>query len=327
MERMSDFLHGNWVDLVILIILLYFVLDSFRHNFFVTLIEFLSFLASLLLGLRIYTYLANIITANFSLPNSIAKAISFILVVSAVEWVLATLLYFLVKKIPEKLRKLTFLNYFRFVIGLLDGVLLLSFLIPLALAFPIPSPVKEDISSSRMGGYIGGKTAIFEKKYAEIFGDVISDGLNLLTVNPESNSSISLNVGKRNLSVDYESETNMFKLVNIERQKVGLKPLTLREEAVPVARDYAKDMWERGYFSHYSPEGNDVADRLGKAGIKFSIVGENLALAPTLLIAHNGLMNSEGHRKNILNPSFNKLAIGVVDNGVYGKIFVQIFTD
>jgi len=293
----------------------------------VTLIEFLSFLASLLLGLRIYTYLANIITANFSLPNSIAKAISFILVVSAVEWVLATLLYFLVKKIPEKLRKLTFLNYFRFVIGLLDGVLLLSFLIPLALAFPIPSPVKEDISSSRMGGYIGGKTAIFEKKYAEIFGDVISDGLNLLTVNPESNSSISLNVGKRNLSVDYESETNMFKLVNIERQKVGLKPLTLREEAVPVARDYAKDMWERGYFSHYSPEGNDVADRLGKAGIKFSIVGENLALAPTLLIAHNGLMNSEGHRKNILNPSFNKLAIGVVDNGVYGKIFVQIFTD
>lgn len=324
---MSDLLQGNWVDLVILVILLYFVLDSFRHNFFVTLIEFVSFLTSLLLGLRLYTYLADILIANFSLPNSIAKAIGFILVVSTVEWVLATILYFLVKKIPEKLRKLAFLNYFRFIIGLLDGILLLSFLIPLALAFPIPSPMKEDISSSRVGSYIGGKTAIFEKKYAEIFGDVISDGLNLVTVNPESDSSISLNVGKRNLSVDYESENNMFKLVNIERQKAGVKPLELREEAVPIARNYAKDMWERGYFSHYSPEGEDVADRLDSAGTKFNIVGENLALAPTLLIAHSGLMNSEGHRKNILNPSFNKLAIGVIDNGVYGKIFVQIFTD
>jgi uncharacterized protein YkwD len=119
----------------------------------------------------------------------------------------------------------------------------------------------------------------------------------------------------------------MFNLVNTERQKAGIRSLTLREEAVPVARDYATDMWKRGYFSHYSPEGEDVVDRFKNAGISFNIVGENLALAPTLMIAHNGLMNSEGHRKNILDPSFGKLAIGVVDNGIYGKIFVQIFTN
>jgi uncharacterized protein YkwD len=38
-------------------------------------------------------------------------------------------------------------------------------------------------------------------------------------------------------------------------------------------------------------------------------------------------MNSEGHRKNILDPEFKRLGIGVIDNGVYGKMFVQIFTD
>jgi len=46
-----------------------------------------------------------------------------------------------------------------------------------------------------------------------------------------------------------------------------------------------------------------------------------------LSTAHNGLMNSEGHRANILEPEFRKIGIGVIDNGVYGKMFVQVFTD
>jgi uncharacterized protein YkwD len=52
-----------------------------------------------------------------------------------------------------------------------------------------------------------------------------------------------------------------------------------------------------------------------------------LALAPTLATAHTGLMNSEGHRANILEPKFKRVGIGVIDNGVYGKMFVQVFTD
>lgn len=48
---------------------------------------------------------------------------------------------------------------------------------------------------------------------------------------------------------------------------------------------------------------------------------------PTVIVAHNGLMNSEGHRANILSPEFSRVGIGVIDNGIYGKIFVQIFTD
>jgi len=68
-------------------------------------------------------------------------------------------------------------------------------------------------------------------------------------------------------------------------------------------------------------------DRLEKAGVSYSIAGENLALAPTVQTAHTGLMNSEGHRANILEPQFKRVGIGVIDNGIYGKMFVQIFTD
>jgi uncharacterized protein YkwD len=116
-------------------------------------------------------------------------------------------------------------------------------------------------------------------------------------------------------------------LVNEERRKRGIRELTYRSDVVPVARAHATDMWERQYFGHVSPDGEDVGDRLNRANINYTLAGENLALAPTLATAHNGLMNSEGHRANILEPEFRRMGIGVVDNGIYGKMFVQIFTD
>ena len=60
---------------------------------------------------------------------------------------------------------------------------------------------------------------------------------------------------------------------------------------------------------------------------QLSAAGENLALAPTTEFAHEGLMNSPGHRANILNGQFRRVGIGVLDGGIYGKMFVQEFTD
>ncbi|KKR88441.1 MAG: SCP-like protein extracellular [Candidatus Gottesmanbacteria bacterium GW2011_GWA2_41_12] len=63
------------------------------------------------------------------------------------------------------------------------------------------------------------------------------------------------------------------------------------------------------------------------AGIFYTEAGENLAFAPNVNIAHAGLMNSPGHRANILSPDFGKVGIGVIDGGIYGEMFVQKFTD
>ena len=94
-----------------------------------------------------------------------------------------------------------------------------------------------------------------------------------------------------------------------------------------MARDHATDMWERKYFGHVSPEGKDVGNRLREAEVDYNYAGENLALAPTVSTAHVGLMNSEGHKENILDQNYYKVGIGVIDNGVYGKMFVQVFTN
>ncbi len=119
----------------------------------------------------------------------------------------------------------------------------------------------------------------------------------------------------------------MFSLINKERNKFGTPELIWNEKIAKITESYATYMWENHYFGHISPDGKDVGDRLRAAGINYSVAGENLALAPTVITAEGGLMNSQGHRDNILNTEFKNVGIGVIDNGIYGKIFVQAFTD
>ena len=63
------------------------------------------------------------------------------------------------------------------------------------------------------------------------------------------------------------------------------------------------------------------------AGARFAIIGENLALAPTTELAHRGLMDSPGHRANILSPQYGRVGIGVAEGGLHGKMFAQEFAD
>jgi uncharacterized protein YkwD len=119
----------------------------------------------------------------------------------------------------------------------------------------------------------------------------------------------------------------MVTLVNHERQSVDVQPLRVNLAMTDVARAYAKRMLLERFFSHYDNEGNDVADRFENASVRFLVAGENLAYAPDLVTAHDGLMHSEGHKRNILDKRFNKVGIGVIDAGAWGKMFVQVFTD
>lgn len=60
-------------------------------------------------------------------------------------------------------------------------------------------------------------------------------------------------------------------------------------------------------------------------GISYKTAGENLAGAPSVDHAHTSLMNSAGHRRNILNPAFTHIGIGIINGGPYGMMFTQMF--
>jgi uncharacterized protein YkwD len=66
-------------------------------------------------------------------------------------------------------------------------------------------------------------------------------------------------------------------------------------------------------------------DRLARAGIAYAASGENLAYAPSVELAHQGLMASPGHRANMLEPAYSRVGIGVQNAGLYGRMFTEEF--
>lgn len=121
-------------------------------------------------------------------------------------------------------------------------------------------------------------------------------------------------------------EQKMLDLVNRERSKSGLQPLQTDMNLVKLARMKAQDMIDQRYFSHTSPTYGSPFDMMKAAGVRYRYAGENLAGAHTVDSAHTNLMNSSGHRANILNKNYTKVGIGVISGGPYGKMFVQMFT-
>lgn len=123
-----------------------------------------------------------------------------------------------------------------------------------------------------------------------------------------------------------DREKEMLNYINEERAKAGLAPLKVDPELSRVARIKSQDMVDNGYFSHVSPTYGSPFEMMKSFGIKYRAAGENIARNSSVLKAHVALMNSEGHRKNILSKTFTHIGIGIVDNkGVGGITVTQMF--
>lgn len=120
-------------------------------------------------------------------------------------------------------------------------------------------------------------------------------------------------------------EQEVFDLINAKRVANGLSALKIDDELQNVARIKAQDMADNNYFSHTSPTYGSPFDMIKSFGISYKTAGENIAGNSSNSAAVNAWMNSEGHRANILNTSFNYSGIGVVSSPKYGKIYVQMF--
>lgn len=320
-------LGGNWVDLVILIVIIFFLFEAYQLGFWLILSDFASFLGSLLISLWGYQHTAFLLRANFSLSHSLSNALGFLLTAILAEIFLGYVFKRIVRRIPGKYWKKWWDKFLAILPGVGEALVLVAFVMTLVLGLPVSPKVKSDVTESKLGGIIVSQTTGLEARIDEIFGGVVEDSLTYLTVTPGSRESIPITVERRELVVDEVTEMGMFIKINEERAKKDIVELTWREDVVAVAREHAKDMWQGAYFGHVSPEGKDLGDRLDEAEVDYTFAGENLALAPTLSTAHEGLMKSPGHRDNILSERFKRLGIGVIDNGVYGKMFVQVFTD
>lgn len=329
----------NWIDIVIILVFLFYGLEGLAVGFFGALFDLLSFVLSFALGLKFYTTFASLLTTYLLVPPGFANAFGFFIAAFLFEVITNVLLRKLFHTLKKRFGAMSFgggtlaayAGTLHHLLGIVPGVassfILLTFLLTVIIALPLSPYLKQSVTSSRIGSSLVANTQGFEKGLSDVFGGAIGETLNFLTVKPQSNETVSLNFTTTDITVDPQAEQAMFRMVNKERTERGLKPLVFDNTLRDLAREYAEDMFARGYFSHYTPDGFSPFDRMANANIDYISAGENLALAPSVDLAMQGLMQSEGHRANILSENFGRVGIGVMDAGIYGQMFVQEFTD
>ncbi len=117
-------------------------------------------------------------------------------------------------------------------------------------------------------------------------------------------------------------EAEVIELVNVERQKLGLSPLTATNELIAAAQIRADEAAVK--FSHTRPNGTASTTVFDECGVQTSYRGENLGsgyTTPEKFVS--GLMKSDIHRQNILNPSYKHIGVGYNDENVWSQLFTD----
>lgn len=121
-------------------------------------------------------------------------------------------------------------------------------------------------------------------------------------------------------------ELQLFDLTNAARVNHGLAPLIWDDQVRETARKHSLDMADHDYFSHTNLEGESPFDRMEEDQVAFRTAGENLAYGQmSSIFAHEGLMNSKGHRENILQTHYEYLGVGVAFNGDAQPYYTENF--
>ncbi|WP_172799139.1 CAP domain-containing protein [Bacillus sp. FJAT-29814] len=119
-------------------------------------------------------------------------------------------------------------------------------------------------------------------------------------------------------------EYQMFDLTNAARVMHHLPVLTWDDHVRTTARKHSADMAENQYFDHTNLQGESPFDRMKEDNIVFHLAGENLAYGQfSSIFAHEGLMNSLGHRENILKQGYKYLGVGVAFNSESHPYYTQ----
>ncbi len=119
-------------------------------------------------------------------------------------------------------------------------------------------------------------------------------------------------VAIKTAAAEIDPEAVMYRALNADRARHGLKALRLDTRMSAVARAHSRDMAANHFFAHRSARTGELADRVRSAGLVFKEFAENIAMADSGASAQKNLMNSPQHRKNILKPGFERVGIGIV---------------
>jgi uncharacterized protein YkwD len=315
----------NLVDLILIAVILLSILFGWQRGFILGLLDLVRWTLSFIAALRFYQPVGGWLKSLFGWSDVWALPAGFLLTAALVGICIHLVGYALLRRLPRGIHHRRLNRILGLLTGFINGLIFAAILAPLLLSLPLSDGFSETARESRIANRLASLTENLEAVLHPIFDEALRQTLTVRTVRPDSDETVELPFKVSEPTPRPDLEAEMLELVNRERVAARLKPLAADPELLPVARAHSVDMFVRGYFSHYTPEGLSPFDRINQAGVSFTIAGENLALAPTLSMAHTGLMNSPGHRANILRPQFGRVGIGILDGGRRGLMVTQNF--
>ncbi|MBD0375809.1 MAG: CvpA family protein [Flavisolibacter sp.] len=315
----------NVIDILLIAIVLLAAWSGWQKGFILGMRDLLVWIGSLVIAFITYPYAASFIEKYFPSLNVWTLPVAFLAMLIISRILLSILSGRLLRTIPQEAHVRHENRVLGLIPGLINGAIYATIIAALLLAFPLFDGLSTQTRNSPIASRLAQQVEWIDDKLSPVFDKALNQTMNKLTVHPNSDETVKLPYSVKSPKVREDLEAKMLDLVNEERRKEGLQPLKADPELAVVARAHSRDMFARSYFSHITPEGKSPFDRMRTAGVRFLTAGENLALAQTLSIAHTGLMNSPGHRANILNKSFGRVGIGVLDGGMYGLMITQNF--
>lgn len=317
----------NWIDVLLILVVVLYAAAGWRRGFIFGIIDLIAWVGSILLSLFLFAPVAIAFSKLFPSLGVWLNVVAFLFTFTFLRLVFAFICSLITRQIPNGAQNSLTNKVMGILPGAINGFITATVIALILMVAPLSDGFATQAKTSRVTNELTNHAVMLEDKMSPVLDSAINKSIAALTVEPGKNDLVMLNYTTTKFTPRADLENQMLQMINNERAKQHLPPLQMDSTLTTVARAHCQDMFQRGYFSHLTPEGRDPLIRMHDADINYTAAGENLALAQTLQIAHNGLMHSPGHRANILNPAYTKVGIGVLDGGLHGLMIAQEFTN
>lgn len=317
------------IDAAIIALLGFSVWSGYRSGFVATLYGLATWIVSFAAAVIFQEPAAGLI-GHLGLLPATARPVAFAAVLIVVEALFSLAGFFALTPVVRALHQHHRATIVDRVLGVFPSAARSLFVVGIILAAvvvsPAPAELKAAVESSPLSRALIERITALQPQLAALSGQLGGGDVPLFVtkVGEDQTQKLDLPDGLQ-LAQDPVAEQQMFALVNQERANVGLKALIWDDRLAAVGRAHSMEMFQLKYFSHESPVSGSPFDRLKAAGITYAKAGENLAYAQSVTVAMRGLMDSPGHKANILDTDFTRIGIGVISAGPYGRMFTQMF--
>ena len=335
LENMLIFLNRqDYIDIFIYIFIVYLITFGWRKGASLIIFYIFSFLVSIFCSFKysfsIGVYISGWLNSNQQISQIFAGVIIFVAAITAAS---------IIQNVIRSNKNNTEFGskLLGSLLSLVLSNLILALIISLVSLFTLPNFIQQKIERSSLVSFYIEPDGIPQQSLEIVVGTdllKVTNRIKKLT----GNSSVvvddygCLEIPEEPLSKlmpKDEEALNMLELINLERINENIDPVQFNQQYSDVAENYALKMYLEGFWCHQDPNnGYYATDRLKEVGFRgknISEVSENLAISSTIYSGHEELMNSESHRKTILDNEFNRVGIGII-SGPTGMIIVQIFS-